>query len=272
MQVGKKLRMRRIFRHGRAVVVPMDHGLVFGPVPSLEEPASLVRRMAAAGADAILVSPGLLEHVADEVGDMAVMLRLDGTVSRLGKHLERTELISTVEDAARLGVEAVALNVYVGTENEDVLLRKLGAVAASCREHGMVLVGEMIPQSMLNAHYGREEVTGTPEERADHIATASRIGSEIGADIIKTNWSGSGASFKYVTTHAARPVLMAGGVKSDDPDVFLQGVREALDAGAAGVCAGRNVWERENMDAMLRAIAAMAHDDAPLETALSLTR
>jgi len=232
----------------------------------------MLRRIAETGADAVLVSPGTLELAADCMGDMAVMLRLDGTVSRFGKGLERTNLISTVEDAVRSGVEAIALNVYIGTENEDALLHKLGAVAESCRKWGMVLVGEMIPEHMLSSHYGRSDAASPPEERADHIATASRIGAEIGADIIKTNWSGSRESFHYVTAHATRPVLMAGGVKHDDPRAFLQSVRDALDAGAAGVCAGRNVWERDNMDDMLRAVCALAHDDVSIDEAMTLIR
>jgi len=166
-----------------------------------------------------------------------------------------------------MGVEAVALNVYVGTENEDVLLRKLGGVADACRQWGMVLVGEMIPAHMLPSHYGQGVAGGTPEERAEHIAIATRIGAEIGADIIKTNWSGSGASFQHVTAHATRPVLMAGGTKAGDPRQFLQVARDALDAGAAGICAGRNVWERDNMERMLRALCALVHDDRGVDAA-----
>lgn len=268
MDLGKKLRMRRIFRQGRTVIVPLDHPLFFGPIGGLENPIELVRKVASGGADGVLLTPGTLDLVADVLGDLAVVLRIDGTQTRLGRHLERTDLISSVREAARMGVEAVVLNIYVGSDNEDALLGKLGRVAADCREHGIVLVGEMIPEPVLQSHYGTGAGELTNEQRAELIALASRVGAEIGADIIKTAWSGSAESFERVTRTATRPVLVAGGPKTGDDESQLRLIGEALQAGAAGVCVGRNVWQRENLGGMLAAIRAMVHEDATVAEAL----
>ncbi len=259
--MGKKLRRRRLFTGGRTVVVPMDHPLYFGPVPGLENPVELVRQVAAAGADAVLLSPGTLETVADVLGDMAVILRIDGTHTRLGQHLERIDLISSVEEAAKLGVEAVVLNIYIGADNEDLLLAKLGKVAQGCREYGILLVGEMIPAPLLAAHYGKDRAELSPEMKAEHIALAARVGAEVGADILKINYSGTRDSFRFVTERATRPVLVAGGIKSDSDEAFLASVRDAMAAGAAGVCAGRNVWQRPDVAGMVRALCAIVHEE-----------
>lgn len=261
MNLGKKLRMRRIFRQGRAVIVPLDHPLFFGPIQGLENPVELVRKVAEGGADGVLITPGTLELVADVIGDLAVVLRIDGTHTRLGHHLERIDLISSVRDAARMGVEAVVLNIFVGADNEDMLLNKLGRVAEDCREHGIVLVGEMIPEPVLKSHYGTGAKEMTDEERAEFVALASRCGAEIGADIIKTAWTGSGESFQKVTGTATRPVLVAGGPKSGDDASLLSMIQDALNAGAAGVCVGRNVWQREDMSKMLAKVCDLVHGE-----------
>jgi len=259
MNLGKQLRQRRLLRNGRSVVVPMDHPLYFGAVDGLEDPARLVRTVAAAGADAVLVSPGTLEQVAGDLGDMGVILRIDGTHTRLGHHLERLDLISSVEEAACMGVEAVVLNIYVGADNEDMLLGKLGKVAQGCRRYGILLVGEMIPAPLLNAHYGKAGAELSPDEKAEQIALAARVGAEIGADILKVNYSGSRDSFRRVTERATRPVLVAGGIKCDDDATLLASVEDAMAAGAAGVCIGRNVWQRDDVGGILSAFRAVVH-------------
>ena len=270
MNTGKQLRLRRIFRGERSIIVPMDHALYFGPIEQLADPATLVRRVASKGADGILVPPGTLTTLPpDALGDLAVLLRLDGTCSRMGHNLAQTSLITSVEEAVRLGVDGVVVNIYVGSENEDYLLGKLGTVAEQCRNWGMVLIGEMIPAPLLTAHYGHGDANLCPEERAEAIGVAARIGAEIGVDVLKINYSGSRDSFREVTRHAQRPALVAGGVQAGSEKEFLADIRDCLDGGAAGVCIGRNLWARDDMESMLEALRLLVHEDAPLEKALS---
>jgi len=270
MELGKQLRMRRVLRGGRAVIVPMDHPIYSGAVEGLEDPRDVVRKVAEGGADGLLITPGALETAASVLGDLSIVLRLDGTHTKLGKHLERIDLIGTVEHAARLGVDAVVVNVFIGTDNEDVLLGKLARVACGCREWGMPLVAEMIPEPVLAAHYGKSAGDLTPDKRAEYIALASRVGAEVGADIIKTNYTGTRESFERVTRAAMRPVLMAGGPKTGDDASLLASIRDAMDAGAAGVCVGRNLWQRKDVVAMTRAIRAIVHDGASVAEAAKL--
>jgi DhnA family fructose-bisphosphate aldolase class Ia len=270
MDLGRKLRLRRLLPGGRAVIVPMDHPVYHGPVDGLNEPAEVVRKANAGGADGVLLTPGSLETAADALGDMAVVLRLDNTCTRLGKRIDQMGLISTVEDAVSSGVDAVALNVFIGAENEDELMGKLADVACACREWGMVLVGEMIPESLLLNHFGKSPKELAPELAAEHIAVASRVGAEIGADVIKTRYTGTPETFRTVIETATRPVLVAGGPKTGSDATFLKSIRDAMDAGAAGVCVGRNVWQRADMVAMTRAVRAIVHEGATVEQALAI--
>lgn len=270
MDLGRKLRLRRLLPEGRAVIVPMDHPVYHGPVDGLNDPADVVRKAKAGGADGVLITPGSLETAADALGGMAVVLRLDNTCTRLGSRVDQMGLIGTVEDAVSSGADAVALNVFVGAENEDELLGKLADVACACREWGMVLVGEMIPDSLLLNHFGKSSKELAPEVAAEHIAVAARVGAEIGADVIKTRYTGTPETFRTVIDTATRPVLVAGGPKTGDDASFLTSIREAMDAGAAGVCVGRNLWQRADMLAMTRAVCAIVHDGASVEQALAI--
>lgn len=251
VQTGKTLRLRHLYFKERAFIVPLDHPIYSGPVPGLEDPAALVRRIRELGVTGILIGPGTLELVAPEIGDLGVILRLDGTHSRLGSNLATTHLMASVEDALRMGADAVVVNIFVGTPNEDQHLEKLGRVAQDCRREGMPLVGEMIPAALLERHYGRDVAVPPPDERAEMIAVSARIGAEIGADLLKINYSGTQESFSRVVRAATRPVLIAGGMKSADDASFLQDVSDAILAGASGVVVGRNVWQRENLEDMV---------------------
>ena len=99
------------------MVVPLDHSLFSEPPAALADLKKLVKTIAETEADGILVTPGMLEHISPAVGDLGIILRIDGTHTRLGKHLERIDLITSVENAVSLGADMVVVNVFVGTDN-----------------------------------------------------------------------------------------------------------------------------------------------------------
>jgi len=283
MNLGKKLRIRKFFRKGKTVIVPMDHPLYSGPLKGLEDPTKLVKIISQTEADGILVAPGTLERVQDVLGDLGVVLRMDGTHTRLGSHIEKISTITTVEHALKMGADMGALNIFCGVENENELLQKLGMTAVACSEWGLPLIGEMIPGFVLDQHYGKtkdktesqqalEKSRGSAprDQITDGIKLVSRVGAEIGADIIKTNYTGTTESFREVINTATVPVLVAGGPKTGSDKEFLTLIKECVDAGAMGVCMGRNVWQRENVSGMLAAICAIVHDSASVADAIKL--
>ena len=147
---GKSLRLRRILRRGRAVVVAMDHGNAAGAVRGLEKPAEVVRAVAPAGADAILVTPGILEQVCEHVGELAILLRIDGCVSPLGGG--PMKLFHDVEQAVAMGVDAVVMNATLGAPHEGEELEKVGSIASEGRSWGMPVVAEILSQRMMDNH------------------------------------------------------------------------------------------------------------------------
>ncbi len=259
---GKQLRLRRLFSKGRAVIVPMDHPVYFGPLPGIADPIELVRDVAATPADGILLTLATLDRVAPVIGSLGTIARLDGTHTRLGSHLIEIDRIQSVEHAVACGADAAVLNIYVGADNERDLLRKLGETAEECERWGLPLIGEMIPIGALAGHYGKKAEIGE-EELADQIALAARVGAEVGADIIKTNYTGSPASFRRVIEGASVPVIVAGGPCGKSVADLLRTVGACMEAGAAGICMGRNVWGRANRRDVLAGLCRIVHDGVP---------
>ncbi len=270
MSCGKSLRLRRFFRHPRTVIVPMDHPLYGGPVPGLENPVELVRLIAATEADGILVSPWALPRLAPALGQLAVVARMDAGNTALGKRIDQTDLVVSVEQAVRMGVDMIALNIFIGGENEPEMIKKLSQAAEACDRWGMPLLGEMIPASALAHHYGKDKGEVYDNAVGDPVAVVSRLGAELGSDLIKTVYSGKRDDLARTVQTATVPIVIAGGPKAGTDAAFLQMVRDCMDAGATGICIGRNVWQRERPQGMIAALCAIVHDDAGADEALRL--
>lgn len=266
----KQIRMRRFFRHGRTVIIPMDHPMYGGPVSGLEDPIQTIEKIANTEADGILISPWLIPRVSDVIGQLAVCARLDGGNSCLGKRVDQATSIVSVRQAIKFGAEMVAINIFVGGDNEPEMFNKLGDIAMDCNEWGMPLLAEMIPYSALDHHYGRQEKAIEDPSKDDPIDIVTRMGAEYGGDMIKTIYSGDIDKFSQVTKHATVPVVVAGGPKTGSDKEFLAMVKDCMQAGAAGITMGRNVWQRERFEGMIAALCAIVHDDASVEEAILL--
>ena len=271
MSLGKALRMRRLMRTGRVVIVAVDHGNAAGVVEGLEDPVEVIKMAGQAGADGVLVTPGILEQAIDAVGDLAVILRIDGCVSILGSG--PMELFSTVEQAVRLGADGVVVNATIGAPHETAELEKVGTVASEARTWGVPLLAEMLSQRMMDNHmdFSANGDGGLPVDIANEVSMASRIGVELGADAIKTRYPGDPDSFRRIVKSVGRPVLVAGGPRRDTGlQSTLRLVDEVLEAGASGLVFGRLIWQNPEPMAMLRALTAMVHDDATVAEATEL--
>lgn len=240
---GTTVRLGKIFgADQRSVVVAMDHGLPgMFPLGHLADPATLLQAIGAAGADAILTTPGIAKRFAPYIGKLGLLLRIDGGATSIGDAQRRSSLIASVEGALRLGADAVTVMGVCGTDDEGDSLATLGAVASECRTLGIPLMAEMLPLG-----YG-----GDPD--VEQLALAARIGAEMGADIIKTKYLGPPEAYRQVTDTCFVPVLVLGGSQRDLSQV-THTIGEALDAGAAGVAMGRNVWRSGDVRSTVGAI------------------
>jgi DhnA family fructose-bisphosphate aldolase class Ia len=255
------------------VVVALDHGNAAGVVNGLENVRDTVAMCDRGGADAVLITPGMLELCADVIGDLGVVLRIDGGVTTAGPG-GPMRVFCDVEQAVALGADAVVLNATVGAPYESEELEKVGRVSSDGRRWGMPVVAEVLSQRMLSNHmdFRGDGQAALPEDIARDVAMCCRLGAELGADAIKTRYAGDIDSFRRIVGSAGRPVLVAGGpMRGTGVESTLNLVNDVLEAGAAGVIFGRQIWQQLDPGAALRAVCAMVHEDATVAEALDLT-
>ena len=254
--MGKILRQRRIFRDGKALILPIDHPVYYGPQPGLEDPAKLVALARDNGATAVLATAGALRAALDEAGQLGIVMRVDSPVSHLGGPDSVRHLLHGVGQAASLGADMVIINCYLGmgdTAVESAMLKTMADVSAECERMGMPMCAEIIPQ--VTPAGG----PAAPPSSAD-LATAVRLGLEYGCDVVKTVYNGDPDGFARAVAAGHLPVIMAGGPKtSDDVAVFRQ-AHEAMTHGASGVVVGRRVWGSGRPVAAMKAMHAIVFE------------
>jgi class I fructose-bisphosphate aldolase len=249
----------------RALIVAIDHTLACGVVPGWERPAERLEAVLSGGPDAILTTFGILKQFGPLIRQRArTVLRLDGGQTEYleswGEYTQWESLYS-VEDALRLGADAVIVNLFLGGPVELRTTATAARAASACLRWGMPLTVEAMPAR-----------TPTSPSMSDpaRVASAARIGAELGADLIKTYYTASIESFRKVTSACPVPVLIAGGEKMDSDRAVLEMVNDALEAGGAGVFFGRNVWQHDRPAQMVRALRALIHERATVDQALGV--
>lgn len=249
---GKELRLNRLFRHGgRLFVVPLDHGVSIGAVGGLKDVGRIVRAVGAGGADAVAVHKGIARQIGPELtsGGCELIVHLSGSTS-LSPEPNRKELVTSTEHAIQLGATAVSVHVNLGDPAEHVMLRDLGLVAEECQSWGMPLLAMM---------YVRDGSRGS-EFNPAKLAHAARVAEELGADLVKVNYTGSVESFAEVASAVHLPVIIAGGPKASSVTDLLIAVRDAVRAGASGVAAGRNIFQDEDPERLTRLVRSLLDD------------
>jgi DhnA family fructose-bisphosphate aldolase class Ia len=274
MFIGKQLRLRRLWKHKRTVIVPFDHGAYSGPISGIEDPKRLTEKVARSPVDGILVTPGILEEILPVIGGLGVVLRLDGAVTAFAPSLSDYEMTCSVEHAVSLGVDAGIVFTFVGTNFESGSLRRLGQTATECHRWGLPLVSEIIPPSLLGNHFGREIRSIQKGNDLFHeCQLVTRAGAELGADIIKTRYIGNVEQFRQIVASTTVPIIIAGGPKSNASErALLQMTHDSIQAGAAGIIFGRNVWQYPKMEKLMRALCAIVHEEESVEKALKILR
>jgi len=255
---GKKRRLKRIFREDqRTVIVPMDHGVSLGPVKGLVNMQAIIDKLLKGGVDAVVVHKGVAKHV--DTGQAGLIIHLSAS-TKLGPDPNYKVQVCSVDEAVRIGADAVSVHINVGAEQEDEMLTELGEVADDCDQFGVPLLAMMYPRGpkIQNQH------------AVDVVAHAARLGAELGADIIKTNYTGSIETFKEVVRGCHVPVIIAGGPKVETIREVLQMVQDSVKAGGAGLSIGRNVFQHENPTLMVKALSAIVHDNASIDESLKI--
>jgi len=235
----------------------MDHGVTVGPIKGLVNMQAIIDKLLEGGADAVVVHRGVAKHV--DTGQAGLIVHLSAS-TKLGPDPNYKVQVCSVDEAVRIGADAVSVHINVGAEQEDKMLVKLGKVADDCDRYGMPLLAMMYPRGpkIQNQH------------AVDVVAHAARLGAELGADIIKTNYTGSIESFREVVRGCHVPVIIAGGPKVETVREVLQMVHDSVKAGGAGLSIGRNVFQHENPTLMVKALSAIVHNKASVDESLKI--
>lgn len=252
---GKRIRLCRVLggAQHRALVVAFDHALVLGPIPGTEDPLDRIRRFAEARVDAVLLNLGLIRRFADSALETplpALIARIDWTtvwsaVANNGSGELRSSLLARPEDALRHGADAVLTYMVVGTGDADFESKEVARtadVARECERIGIPLIVESLAR-------GRNvQNPGDPKWLNLH----TRMATELGADAVKTDYTGDPASMRSVVEGCPIPILVLGGTRQGSDEEALQTIRDAVLAGAAGVFFGRNVFQAADMESFLQ--------------------
>ncbi len=251
---GMKNRLARIFRptSGRTVMLAIDHGYFQGPTTGLERVDLSILPIAPA-ADALMITRGMLRSTIPATHGGGVVMRASGGPSVL-KDLSNERLAIDLEDAVRMNVDALAVQVFVGGEHETQSVHNMTRLIDAGYRYGIPVLGVTA--------VGKELVRD-----ARYLGLAARICAELGAQFVKTYYCEQG--FERVTAGCPVPVVMAGGKKLPEREALEMAYR-AVQQGAAGVDMGRNIFQSRAPEAMLEAIAKVVHGGATPDDAYEL--
>jgi class I fructose-bisphosphate aldolase len=259
--IGKEIRLERIIDRstGRALIVPMDHGVSSGPILGITNMKDAMAQVADGGANAVVVHKGVVARGHRKSGpDMGLIVHLSASTS-LSPEPNAKTLVCTVEEAIKLGADAVSVHVNIGDDHEKEMLADLGNVAHTASEWGMPLLAMVYPRgARIKDEYD-----------PNAVKHAARLGAELGADVVKVSYTGNPESFRQVVEGCHIPVVIAGGPKMGSDRAILEMVKGAMDIGAAGISIGRNVFQHSNPTRIVAALSMVVHKNATVDQALS---
>lgn len=262
MSTGKTLRMNSIFNKadGRSVVVAMDHGSIAGPLPGIIDPGEIVKTCVAAEVDGILTTKGFVT-AAEESWDRptALVLRMTGGFTVLGGGFEE-ELITTVETALAYGAQCAAVTVKFGHEREGDFIRQASLIIDRCHSYGLPVMVEAMARGTIKGQT-------FPAHDPRGIELAARAAAELGADLVKTYYTGSAESFAQVVRGCPVPIVILGGAKTDSAGQVIREIYDSLQAGGCGIAIGRNIWQHTDVKGMLEAVMGLVHRGWSVEQA-----
>jgi len=256
MDWGMANRMHRMFSpvSGNTVMLAVDHGYFMGPTHHLENARATIAPLLP-HADALALTRGILRHAVDPTTRTPIVLRVSGGATVLKEDLSHEAITTSILDAARLNVSAVAMSVFVGAPHEHESLTHLGDLVDEGEEHG-------IPVMAITA-VGKE----LEKRDARYLSLACRVSAELGAHLVKTYYC---EGFSKVVEGCPVPLVVAGGPKLDSDEAALRLARSAIDEGAHGIDMGRNIWQSDHPVAMLKALRTIVHEKATVREALDV--
>ncbi|NLJ59710.1 MAG: fructose-1,6-bisphosphate aldolase [Firmicutes bacterium] len=259
---GKSLRLGRLFDRtsSKTVMVAMDHGQG-GVRPGLENPEATLEKVIEGKPDGILLSIGMARRFQEMFswrGAPALIISTDfvlnSVVPKGPETVEEQRVTAGVEEAVAMGADAIKVLLVFGRASAELQARNFEYVARTaevCRKWNLPIIveptlwGSMVPDEK--------------KDDPDTVVDIARISAELGADMVKAQYTGDPDSFKKVVRSCPVPVTILGGAKTNDMSELFTRIQDALAAGACGVVFGRNVWQSKNPTRTVQALRALVH-------------
>jgi len=256
MDWGMENRIARMFSptSRNTVMLAVDHGYFMGPTRHLEDARATIAPLLP-HADALALTRGILRRCVPPTSSIPIVLRVSGGATVLKEDLSNEKITTSIEEALRLNIAAVAMSVFVGAPHEHESLVHLGELVDQGESAG-------VPVMAITA-VGKE----LEKRDARYLALACRVSAELGAHLVKTYYCDG---FSKVVEGCPVPLVVAGGPRLDSDRSALELARSAIDEGAHGVDMGRNIWQSDHPVAMLKALRAIVHERATVNEALSI--
>lgn len=254
-------RLRKFFKDdGRAFVVACDHAAIYGPIKGMDNIEETLKLLIAANVDGIMAAYGTVRRFPELFAKTNLVLRIDGAASSISKKGSSGAAFYTVEDALRLGAEAMCVTSFPGTDNEEAGWHTLANICRAGHEWGIPVMTEVMPGGFAdNPEFRNVEVT----------KVAARVAADTGADWVKIPYV---EGYEEVIATCPVPVVTLGGATKPDPSDTLTMVSKALACGASGATIGRNIWQSKDTYLMASAIRGMIHEGLSLEAAIAMMK
>jgi fructose-bisphosphate aldolase/2-amino-3,7-dideoxy-D-threo-hept-6-ulosonate synthase len=269
MNIGKTMRLKRVIDpEGASIICALDHGMTS---PTFLEPlADITTRAAetvAGGANVIMMSKGMIRIAYPAFArETSLAMLLSASASPDGSRPEIVQ-IGEVEEALRLGADAVVLFTALGGDTEAGMLDILSAVGRECEALGMPFIAEAeFPTTYASVEELKDQYG------FEYLRRNVRLCAELGADIVKTNWPGDQDSFaKLVEATSGIPVVLAGGSRLEDLELLTR-MEQAVAAGAIGCSVGRNIFMHGSPEVITRALSRVIRERWTAEKAYGSLR
>ncbi len=262
MDIGEKTRLSRLLKNGRALFLAMDQGIEHGPSDFNDKniDPDYILKIAEKGYTGMILHKGVaLKYFENYAGKVPLILKLNARTSIPSDDKEEISAqITSVKDAVRLGADAVGFTIYVGVEEEPLMLKQFGKIEEEARDYGLPVLAWMYPR-------------GENKNKPEIITYAARLGMELGADMIKTYYVNKTSFEKTVKACPNTKILASGGTKKS-ANKILEEAYNVIKTGGCGMAIGRNVWQSNNPYRITKALQSIIFKNYTAEQALKLLK
>lgn len=249
--LGRSIRLRRLFgTSGKGLVVALDQAVPRGVSPQLANIGETYRAVKQGNPDAVTLTRGIGSALlGDDPTPMPWILKASSF--SVDFHPTFDAATGSVDDAVRLGADAVAVGISAGSSVQPQMLEMLTATVERASVLGMPTVCHAYPSG---------ELWGDRKGSEESVLYAARAAAELGVDIVKTWYTGTAESFSRIVAGTPALVMVAGGAKADTDIEVLEMAESVMQSGAAGLTFGRNVWGAQDPAKMISALRSVVHD------------